>query len=79
MNQRNAIQSLYSGMGIGQKKKRSSPSAKRMEIAKAKIESLEIVLKAIQDKARETPAWAAAYFSSATAVEFEIARIKSEL
>lgn len=72
-----AIASLHSSMGIGTRKLRPSPVAKRREIQQGQAVVLERVLGAIRKRAREVPAWAAAYNSAATAVELELASIRS--
>jgi hypothetical protein len=78
MLQEVAVASLYSNLGLGTRKPRVSAAAKRQEVAMAQVGSLEKVLSDSRRKARETPAWAAAYFSAATTVELEIAAIKAK-
>jgi hypothetical protein len=60
------------------KKRRETPASRRKEVAQAQVDALERVEKAIRARARETPTWAAAYNSAATAVELEIAFIRKD-
>ena len=76
-NQADAINSLHKSMGIGVRGTPKSRVTQRREVAAAQVEALESVLADIRRKARETPAWAAAYNSAATSVELKIAHIKS--
>jgi hypothetical protein len=73
--QKNAIASLNASLGIGQRKARPSPAAKRQEIRSGQVEALERALADIRRRACETPTWAPAYHSAATAVELIIADI----
>lgn len=75
MDQRDAIASLNASLGLGQRKARPSPAAKRKEIQAGQVEVLERVLSEIRRRVRETPAWANAYNSAATVVELELTRI----
>jgi hypothetical protein len=76
--QKDAIASLNASLGIGQRKARPSPAAKRQEIRSGQVEALERALADIRRRARETPTWAPAYHSAATAVELVIADIRAD-
>lgn len=75
MDQKDAITSLHKNLGIGKRAVRPTPAAKRHEIQAGQVQALGSVLADIRRRARETPAWANAYNSAATAVELEIAAV----
>ena len=57
------------------KRRRTTPAAKRQEIAAAQIAALEQAIAEIRRKAREMPAWAHGYNSAITTIELEIQRL----
>lgn len=78
MEQNKAIASLHASLGLGQRKVRPSPAAKRKEIQTGQVVVLERVLSEIRKRVRVTPAWANAYNSAATVVELELAAIRGD-
>lgn len=76
MEQNKAIASLHASLGLGQRKARPSPAAKRKEVEAGQVAVLERVLSEIRKRARATPAWANGYNSAATVVELELASVR---